>query len=127
MSLPPSDPHDPRQGEIFSVDLGVPRGSSPGYSRPAVVVQNDVFNYSRIRTVVVCALTTNLRRAQAPGNVLLSPGEGNLSEQSVINVSQVLTVDKEDLQEKIGSLGHERVREVIRGMKLLLEPREPGS
>lgn len=109
------------------MDLGVPRGSSPGYSRPAVVVQNDVFNYSRIRTVVVCALTTNLRRAQAPGNVLLSPGEGNLSEQSVINVSQVLTVDKEDLQEKIGSLGHERVREVIRGMKLLLEPREPGS
>lgn len=109
------------------MDLGVPRGSSPGYSRPAVVVQNDVFNHSRIRTVVVCALTTNLRRAQAPGNVLLSPGEGNLSEQSVINVSQVLTVDKEDLQEKIGSLGHERVREVIRGMKLLLEPREPGS
>lgn len=112
-----------RQGEIFWVDFGVPRGASAGYTRPAVVVQNNVFNESNIGTVVVCVLTTNLRRKDAPGNVLLAPGEGNLSEQSVVNVSQILTVDKGDLQRKIGALDHERVREIVGGLKLLVEPR----
>lgn len=115
-----------RQGDVFSVDFGVPRGSSPGYARPAVVVQNDVFNESTIATVVVCALTTNLRRQDAPGNVLLAPGEANLSEQSVVNVSQVFTVDKGDLQHRIGTLDRERVREIVDGLRLLLEPREAG-
>ncbi len=113
-----------RQGDIFRVDFGVPRGSSPGYMRPAVVVQNDVFNASNIRTVMVCALTTSLRRRDAPGNVLLVPGEGDLSEQSVINVSRIFTVDKEDLALKIGKLGEDRVREVVAGIHLLLEPRD---
>ncbi len=63
-----------RQGEVYWVDLGAPRGSSPGYRHPHVVVQNDIFNASRINTVVVCALTSNLRLGQAPGNVLLKKG-----------------------------------------------------
>lgn len=112
-----------RQGEVYWVDFGVPGGSEPGYLRPAVVVQNDVFNASNIRTVVVCPLTSNLRRAEAPGNVLLLPGEANLPEQSVINISQVFTVNRWDLIEKIGSLDGERVQEIISGINLLLEPR----
>lgn len=113
-----------RQGEVFWVDFGEPEGSGPGYRRPAVVVQNNVFNASRIRTVVVCALTTNLQRTEAPGNVLLVPGEADLREQSVVNVSQVFTVNKRDLMEKIGSLPNERVREILDGINLLLEPQE---
>ncbi len=113
-----------RQGEVFWVDFREPEGSGPGYRRPAVVVQNNVFNASRIRTVVVCALTTNLQRAEAPGNVLLVPGEADLREQSVVNVSQVFTVNKRDLMQKIGSLSNERVREILDGINLLLEPQE---
>ncbi|CAN5127597.1 type II toxin-antitoxin system PemK/MazF family toxin [soil metagenome] len=112
------------QGDVYWVDLGEPGGSEPSYRRPSVVVQNDVFNASNIRTVVICALTTNLRRAEAPGNLLLGPGEANLPEQSVINVSQVFTVNKQDLVDKLGSLSGERVRELISGIDLLLEPRE---
>ena len=112
-----------RQGDIYWVDLGEPIGSAPGFRHPHVVVQNDVFNGSRIHTVVVCALTSNLRRAEAPGNVLLTPGEANLSKQSVVNVAQIFTVDKRQLEEKIGSLSTLRVREILDGIRLVLEPR----
>ena len=112
------------QGDVFWIDLDVPSGSAPGYRHPHVVVQNNLFNRSRINTVVVCALTSNLKRANAPGNVLLSPGEANLQKQSVVNVSQIFTVDKSDLVEKIGTLSPKRVREVLDGIHLLLEPRE---
>lgn len=112
------------QGDIFWVDLGIPSGSTPGYRHPYVVVQNNLFNRSRINTAVVCALTSNLKRADAPGNVLLSPGEANLPKQSVVNVSQIFTVDKSDLVEKIGRLSHQRMREVLDGLRFLLEPRE---
>jgi mRNA interferase MazF len=111
------------QGDVFWVDLGEPSGSSPGYHHPHVVIQNNVFNRSRINTVVVCALTSNLRRAKAPGNVLLEKGEANLAKQSVVNVSQIFTVDKKDLVEKIGTLTSARVTEILEGIKLLTEPR----
>jgi len=111
-----------RQGDIFWVNLGSPKGSELGYRHPHVVIQNDVFNASRINTVVVCALTTNLRRAQAPGNVTLNKGEANLAKKSVVNISQVLTVNKSDLKDKIGSLSSERTKEIIDGIKLLVEP-----
>lgn len=113
-----------RQGEVFWVDLGEPSGSRPGFLRPYVVVQNNIFNRSRIGTVVVCALTSNLKRAEAPGNVLLQEGEAGLTKNSVVNVSQLYTVDKNDLVEKIGSLSPESLMEVIRGIQLLLEPLE---
>lgn len=112
------------QGDVFWVDVGDPDGSSPGYPRPFVVVQNNLFNRSGIRTVVTCALTSNLRRAGDPGNVLLVPGDAGLPEQSVVNVSQVLTVDKRRLGDRIGSLSGERVREVVSAIELLLEPRD---
>lgn len=112
------------QGDIFWIDLDEPSGSEPGYRHPHVVVQNNVFNRSRISTVVVCALTSNLKRAAAPGNVLLEPEEANLPKQSVVNVSQIFTVDKSQLYEKIGTLSKRRVREILDGIGLLLEPRE---
>lgn len=113
-----------RQGDVYWVDFGEPGGSGPGYRHPAAVLQNNVFNASNIETVVVCALTSNLRRTEAPGNVLLSPGEANLGEQSVVNVSKVFTVSKRDLVGRIGSLTGERVRTLLDGVNLVLEPRE---
>lgn len=112
-----------RQGDIFWVDLGTPSGSAPGYTHPHLVIQNDLFNQSKINTVVVCVLTSNLTRANAPGNVLLSKGEANLKKQSVVNISQIVTVDKADLVEKIGTLSSARVNQIIEGIRLLIEPR----
>jgi len=115
------------QGDVYWIDLGEPSGSGPSYLHPHVVVQNNLYNHSRIHTVVVCVITSNLKRAQAPGNVLLDEGEANLPKQSVVNVSQIYTVDKHDLIEKIGTLATDRVREVLDGVRLLTEPREPPA
>ena len=113
------------QGDIFWVDMDAPYGSEPGGRRPYVVVQNNMYNFSRISTVVACAITGNLKRESAPGNVLLDRGEGNLPRQSVVNISQVLTLDKQVLSERIGTLSSRRIQEIISGLQLLLEPREP--
>ena len=113
-----------RQGDVYWVDLGRPSGSGPGLLHPYVVVQNDVFNGSRLGTVVICGITSNVKRANAPGNVLLEFGDANLPKQSVVNVSQLYTVDKEDLIEKIGTLSPDRVQQILEGLYLLLEPRE---
>ncbi len=113
-----------RQGDIYWIELGEPKGSEPGYRHPHVVVQNDLFNKSRINTVVVCALTSNLKRAMVPGNVSLKKGEANLTRESVVNVSQIVTVDKKNLVEKIGTLTAGRVKQIVSGLKLLIEPRD---
>jgi len=113
-----------RQGDIFWIELGDPDGSGPGYRHPHVVVQNDVFNRSKIKTAVVCALTSNLKRAQAPGNVLLKEGEADLPKQSVVIVSQLFTVDKSLLDGYVGRLSKTRIRQVLDGIHLLMEPRE---
>jgi mRNA interferase MazF len=113
-----------RQGEIYWVDLGEPRVSEPSYRHPHIVVQNNLFNTSKINTVVVCALTSNLKRAKAPGNVLLEKGEANLLKKSVVNISQIYTVNKSDLIEKIGRVSQNRVQQILDGINLLLEPRE---
>ncbi len=112
------------QGDIYWVELDDPAGSEPGYRHPHVVIQNNLFNHSRISTVVVCALTSNLKRANAPGNVLLEAGEANLTRQSVVNITQVFTVDKAQLAEKIGTLSPRRIWQILDGIRLLTEPRE---
>ena len=112
------------QGEIYWIDLGEPSGSKPGYLHPHVVIQNNLFNASKINTVVVCVLTSNIKRAQAPGNVLLNKGEANLPKKSVVNISQIYTVNKSDLTEKIGKVSEKRFSEILAGIKLLTEPRE---
>ena len=106
------------QGDIYWVALKDPRGSEPGITHPHVVIQEDVINRSRINTVVVCALTTNMKRVNIPGNVLLEAGEANLPRQSIVAVSQVSTVDKTQLGEYIGSLSGERVKQILTGMRL---------
>jgi mRNA interferase MazF len=113
-----------KQGDIFWVELGTPRGSEPAYRHPCAVIQNNLFNQSKINTIVVCTLTSNLKRANAPGNVLLRKGEAGLKKDSVVNISQMITINKTDLVEKIGSLSPSRISEVIEGVLLLIKPRE---
>jgi mRNA interferase MazF len=112
------------QGDVFWIELKKPKGSEPGYRHPHLVIQNNLFNRSRINTVVVCALTSNLTRGNAPGNVTLNKGEANLPKKSVVNISQIFTVNKSDLSEKIGTLSNNRVIQVLQGIRLLTEPRE---
>jgi len=112
------------QGDVFWVDLDDPSGSEPGYRHPHVVIQNNVFNHSRINTVVVCPLTSNLTRAKAPGNVLLEVGEGGLPHQGVVVVSQLVTYEKASLGEYIGRLSPPRLEQVLEGVRLAIEPRE---
>ena len=113
-----------KQGDVFWVNLGKPTGSEPAYRHPHLVIQNNVFNRSRINTVVVCSLTSNLQRAGSPGNVLLEKGEANLLKQSVVNITQIFTVDKADLTEKIGALSRSRMDQVLEGIELLIKPRD---
>jgi mRNA interferase MazF len=105
------------RGDVFWIGPDDSRGPAPNYSHPHVVVQDDVFNHSRITTVVVCALTSNLHRASEPGNVLLDVGEGNLRKQSVVVVAQVSSVDKARLGERIGSLSDARVEQILDGLR----------
>lgn len=113
-----------KQGDVYWVDLDEPTASEPGCRHPHVVIQNNVFNASQIRTVVVIPLTSNLKRGTAPGNVALDQGEANLPKPSVVNVSQIFTIDKSQLDGYIGSLSVKRVREILNGIKLVIEPRE---
>ena len=112
------------QGEIYWVDLGESTGSEPGYRHPHIVVQNNLFNSSKINTVVMCSLTSNLKRGQSPGNVVLRKGEANLPKKSVVNITQIYTVDKSDLCQKIGKVDNDRIKEILFGITLLTEPRE---
>ena len=115
-----------RQGDVYWVDFGPRSGSAPSERHPCVVVQSDVFNRSRISTTVVCAITSNLARANAPGNVALKKGEASLPKPSVVNVSQVLTLDKLDLELRIGRLSASSLTSVLDGLRLLFAGhREP--
>lgn len=112
------------QGDIYWLDLDEPAGSDPGFAHPHIVVQNNLLNHGRIRTVVTCMLTTNLQRAEIQGNVLLIRGEGGLSEPSVVLVSHLYTVDRSELGEYMGTVSRERIREIVAGIKFVIEPRE---
>ena len=109
-----------RRGEIRWATLGRPRGSGPGYRRPVLVVQSDEFNESRISTVVVAALTSNTRLAMAPGNVFLESSTSGLQRDSVINVSQLLTLDRKLAGSVIGRLSPRRMAEVNEGIRMVL-------
>lgn len=113
------DDHVINRGDLFWIEPDDSRGPAPDYSHPHVVVQEDVFNHSRIATVVVCALTTNLAKASEPGNVLLDPGEGGLPKRSVVVVSQISSVEKSWLGERIGALSEARVEEIVAGLRFL--------
>jgi mRNA interferase MazF len=108
------------QGEVWWADLDVPGGSEPGYRLPVVVVQADTFNRSTLRTVVAVPLTSNLRWADAPGNVKLTARATGLSRESVANVSQLVTVDKGTLTERVGKLPGAKLELVLAGIDVVL-------
>ena len=112
------------QGDVYWIDLGEPEGSEPGYERPFVVIQNNVFNLSKLNTVIVCAITSNIKRVNSPGNVLLEEGEANLTKPSVVLVTQVFSVDKNQLKDYTGTLSRKRMRQILNGLELVTEPRE---
>lgn len=114
------------QGDVFWLDLVDPVGSGPGFRRPVVVVQNDLFNESRLGTTMVCSLTSNLRHAAAPGNVMVPALEGGLTADSVALVTQVFTVDKRMLVEQTGSLPTRRVGQIVDGLRFAVEPTGPA-
>lgn len=105
------------RGDLFWILPEHSGGSGVDYSHPHVVVQDDVFNHSRIETVVVCALTSNLQRASEPGNVLLDVAEGNLPQRSVVVVSQICSVARAHLGERIGALSAARVEQILAGLR----------
>lgn len=106
-----------RRGDVFWLELAEGRGSVPAVRHPHVVVQDDVFNASRIATVVVCATTTNPARVDEPGNVALDPGEGGLPKASVVIVSQISSVEKRTLGHPIGRISAARVDQIIAGLR----------
>ena len=108
------------QGAVWWADLPEPTGSAPGYRRPVLVVQGESFNRSRLATVVCVALTSNLKWAEAPGNVLLAAEDTGLPRDSVANVSQIVTLDRQVLSEWVGRLAAERVELVLDGVELVL-------
>jgi mRNA interferase MazF len=109
------------QGEVFWFDLGPIFGSAPGERHPCVVVQSDLFNRSRISTTVVCVITSNESLTRGPGNVLVKKGEANLLRDSVVNVTQVATVDRSELVERIGKLPADTVEAIREGLQLLFD------
>lgn len=108
------------QGEVWWADLGEPAGSEPGYRRPVVVVQGDAFNRSALRTVVCVSLTSNVRWADAPGNVFLPARATGLPKDSVANVSQLVTLDRDALVERAGVLSASSLELVLAGIDVVL-------
>lgn len=109
-----------RRGEIWWASLPEPTGSGPGLRRPVLVAQANSFNESRIQTVIVAILTSNLNLAAAPGNVALTPRQSGLPRPSVVNVSQIMTLDRTLLTECVGRLSAVKLAEVDTGLRLAL-------
>ena len=108
------------QGEVWWADLGEPDGSEPGYTRPVLILQSDAFNRSRVHTVIAVVLSANARLVDAPGNVLLPAKATGLPKDSVANVSQVITVDRDFLMELAGRVRGQFLKDVENGLRLVL-------
>ncbi len=111
------------QGEVWWADLAEPRGSEPGLRRPVIVIQGDALNRSRIGTVIGVMLTSNLRWADAPGNVLVSSKATGLPIDSVANVSQIVTLDRDALLERTGKIGRAKLELIFSGIDTVLDRR----
>jgi len=110
-----------KRGEIWWAELPEPAGSGPGYRRPLVILQSNAFNESNIKTVIAAVITSNLNLADAPGNLLLTPKKSKLPRKSVINVSQLITVDKDFLTEKVSYLPVSIIDKIDDGIRLVLK------
>jgi mRNA interferase MazF len=109
-----------QRGELWWVDFGEPRGSEPARRRPAIIVQDDGYNQSRLQTVIVVGLTTNLRLAVMPGNVFVPAPTGGLTEDSVVNVTQLGAIDRRALERRIGTLPHPLLEKLDDGLRRVL-------
>ncbi len=109
-----------QRGEIWWSNLNEAAGLGPGYRRPVLVLQSDAFNQSRIHTIIVAAITTHLDLAAAPGNVALTGRNSGLARDSVVNVSQVLTIDRSFLTEFVGSVSAKQMAKIDQGLRLAL-------
>lgn len=110
-----------QRGDIWWAELPEPTGAVPGYRRPVLLMQSNPFTRSRIATVIVVIITSNLRLATAPGNVLMRASESGLPKDSVVNVSQVVTLDKAMLDEYVGHLAPQTLLHVEEGLRLVLD------
>jgi mRNA interferase MazF len=108
-----------QRGDIWWADLPAPAGSAPGHRRPMLIVQSDAFNRSAISTVLCAAITSNLRLADAPGNVRIAPRESGLPKPSVVNVSQLVTLDRSSLTERVQTLGVRTMEQIGEGLRLV--------
>jgi len=109
-----------RKGSIYWVDFSPGKGSEPIGRRPGLVIQNDILNDSNLNTVIMLAITSTMKFGELPGNVVLKKGEANVPKKCVINVTQIKSVDKKSIKEKIGTLTKKRVDEVNEGLKLVM-------
>lgn len=108
-----------QHGQIWWADLGDPQGSQPGYRRPILIIQDDHFNQSRLATVIVLSLTSNLRYQEMPGNIFLSRQDSGLAKDSVINITQISTIDKTWLDEYVSELSWTIMSQVDEGLRLV--------
>ena len=109
-----------RKGSIYRVDFSPGKGSEPVGRRPGLVIQNDILNDSNLNTVIMLAITSTMKFGELPGNVVLRKGEANILKKCVINVTQIKSVDKKSIKEKIGTLSKKRIDEVHDGLKLIM-------
>ena len=109
-----------KRGEIWWASMGEQRGSEPGYSRPVIIVSSNEFNQSLIQTVIVAVVTSNLRLVDAPGNFKITQKQSNLNKDSVVNVSQLITLDKTFLTEQVGKLSSKHISFLNEGIQLVL-------
>ena len=110
-----------KRGEIWWAELPEPIGSGPGYRRPLLIIQSNDFNKSKINTIIAAVITSNIRLSAAPGNILLSTKKTKLPKESVINVSQLITIDKSFLTEKVNTLSNSIMANVDEGVRLVLQ------
>jgi mRNA interferase MazF len=110
-----------KRGEIWWASMGEPRGSEPGYRRPVVIISSNEFNQSLIQTVVCAAITSNLRLINAPGNFKLAKSKSGINRDSVVNVSQLITLDKSFFTEQVGKLNNKQIYSLKEGLKLVLD------
>ena len=109
-----------RKGSVYWVDFSPGKGSEPAGRRPGLVIQSDILNDSKLNTVIMLAITSTMKFGDLPGNVVLRKGEANLPKKCVVNVTQIKSVDKKSLKEKIGSLSKKRMTEIYEGIKLVM-------
>ena len=109
-----------RKGSIYWVDFSPGKGSEPTGRRPGLVIQNDILNDSNLNTVIILAITSTMKFGELPGNVVLRRGEANLPQKCVVNVTQIKSVDKAGIKDKIGTLSKKRLGEVHEGLKLIM-------